>query len=75
MQSKPKLIAGVAVIAAFLLSAPTAMAGSATMKKGNKQVSLLCNNSGCYVNGKHVGPGGRDNFLKLRRRYKNKGYR
>ena len=70
------------ILAAGLSSA--ALAGSATLKKGDKTISLWCNNGGCYVADKismfkkgpktRLGPGGSSNFQKHHASYKAKGW-
>ena len=69
------LIVAASAIFASLVLTTAASAGSATMTKGSQVVRLLCNNSGCYVNNARVGPGGRSNFLKLRAKYRQRGYK
>ncbi|EFL89190.1 hypothetical protein R2A130_3170 [Ahrensia sp. R2A130] len=62
-----------------------AAAGSTTLKKGGKSVSLWCNNSGCYTAEKlsffkkgpqkRIGPGGAANFRAQKTKMKKAGWK
>ncbi len=59
-----------------MTTAGTATAGSGVFKNSKgKTVSIRCNNSGCKVNGRRVGPGGRSNYEKLVWQWGRKGYK
>lgn len=71
-------------LAMALITSTSAFAGNATLKKGDKTISLWCNNAGCFVADKinmfkkgpktRLGPGGTANFNKHRADYKSKGW-
>ena len=78
---KKILVATVVVFAA----ASAAQAGSTTLKKGSKKISLWCNGGGCYVADrisafkkgpqKRLGAGGSSNFRSHVKSYKAKGWK
>ncbi|MEM8627624.1 MAG: hypothetical protein AAGF32_06760 [Pseudomonadota bacterium] len=56
--------------------ATVAHAGDRTMTNSKGQTIVIrCRNSGCFVNGRRVGEGGRSNFNKHVRRYRKRGYK
>jgi len=64
-----------AVLAASMLVTP-AVAGEGIFAKANgDRVKLSCKSSGCFVNGRKIGPGGSANYRKLVREYKSRGYK
>lgn len=77
-----KVLAIASVISLSIAGA--AMAGNATLKKGDKKMRLFCDNSGCYTQdvlgafkyGKRnrIGPGGSANFNKHKAKYGSQGW-
>ena len=76
------LIIGATFAALFVTPA---LAGSTTLSKGGKKMSLWCNGGGCYTAEKlsafkkgprkRIGPGGSSNFKKNVKRYKASGWK